>query len=177
MYFDKLSLYNGLLGVHTRCTLAGWLDVWLCECHKVTQLCNEIRNIKKRRPSNSNNVLNKDTTINIVSNNTPDQAQDICERDDLDDDKNEDNKLYLDLPTYSQDNRTRYAPPPPLNQTEYGGTPPAPLSSRTPPVSAAKTSSPASSNAAEDPEASPSDERMASCSPCSPNKIKASSRL
>jgi len=141
----------------------------------ITKICNEIHDIKTTKADND--ILNKDTTINIVSNSTPAQAQDTHEKDDHDGVWNVDNKLRPDPPTYNQDNQTRCAPPPPPSQTEYGGTLPAPLLSRIPPASAAKISSPASSNAAEDPEASPSDERMASCSPCSPNKIKASSRL
>jgi len=142
----------------------------------ITQLCNEIRDIRTKRPKANKDILNKDTTINIVPNSTPDQAQDTHERDDHDGVWNGDNRSRPDLPTYNPDNQARCAPPPPPSQTESAGTPPAPLSSRTPPASAARTSSLASSNAVEDLEALPSDECTASCSPDSPDETKASSR-
>ena len=141
----------------------------------VTRLCNEIRNIKKGAQQNPD-VLNKDTVLNTVSSNTPAPARDTRGRDDHDDVENEDNKLHLDPPIDNWGNQIRCAPLPLPDQTEYGRMPPGPLSSHTPLVSAAKTSSPASSNAAEDPEVSPSDEHRVSCSPDSPNETKASSR-
>jgi len=122
------------------------------------------------------NKLEIANTVNVLANNIPAPCPDTHGRGGRDDDENGDNKLRPDLPTYSQDNQTRCALSPPLSQPEYGGTLPAPLSSHTLPASVARTSSLASSNAAEDPEALPSVERTASCSPNSPNKIKASSR-
>jgi len=140
----------------------------------ITQICNEIRNIKNGPPKH--NKLKIANTINILASNTPAPSPDIHGRGGHDGAENKDNKLHLNLPTNSQDNRTHCVPSPLPTQTSYNKKPPAPLSSCTPPAAVARTSSLASSNAAVDPEASPSDERMASGSPDSPDEIKASSR-
>jgi len=139
----------------------------------VTRLCNEIRNMEKG--ISKHNKLEVANTVNVLASNTPAPCPDIHGRGGCDDDGNEDNKLHPNLPINSQNNRTHCAPSPPPNQTRYGRMLPTPLSSRTPPASAARTSSPASSNAAEDPEEWPTAERTASCSPDSPDETKASS--
>jgi len=140
----------------------------------ITQLCNEIHNIKEG--TSKRNKLGGASTINILANNTPAPTQDTRERGGRGDVENEDNKLHLYLPTDSRNNQTRCAQSPPPNQTVYGKRPPVPLSSRTPPASAAKTSSLASSNAVGDLEGSPTDECTVSGSPNSPDETKASSR-
>jgi len=140
----------------------------------ITQICNEIRDIKGE--ASKHIKLRKASTINILANNTPAPNPDARERGGRDGVENEDNKLHLDLPTDSQNNQTRCVQSPPPTQTAYDERPPVPLSSRTPPASAAKTSSLASSNVVGDLEGSPTDERMASDSPDSLDEIKASSR-
>jgi len=140
----------------------------------IAQLCNEIRDIKKG--TSKHHIFREASTINILASNTPAPSPDIHGRGGCDGGENEDNKLRLDLPTDSQNNQTRCARSPPLTQTAYGERPPVPLSSCTPPASAARTSSLASSNAVGGLEESPFDERTASDSPDSPDKTKASSR-
>ena len=140
----------------------------------ITQLCNEIRDIKKR--SSKHNKLGEASTINILANNTPAPAQDTRGRDGHGDVENEDNKLHRDLPTDNRNSQTYCAQSPPPSQTAYGERPPGPLSSRTPLASAAKTSSLASSNVVGDLEGSPTDECTVSSSPDSPDETKASSR-
>ena len=139
----------------------------------ITQLCNEIRNIKDEPLKQ--NKLKITNTVNVLASNTPAPSPDTHGRGGHDDDKSADNKLRPDLPTDSQDNQTRCAPSLLPNQTSYDERPPVPLSSRTPPASAARTSALASSNAAEDPKELPTVEHTASCSPDSPDEIKASS--
>ena len=86
------------------------------------------------------------------------------------------NKLRPSPPTDSPDIQTRRDGDLIPDQTAPSQTPPAPSPDRTPTASSAKTSSLLSEDVASDPEASLSVERMASCSPDSPEEIKASSR-
>jgi len=142
----------------------------------VTHLCQEIRDIKRGSThQNSIGQINKLKTLSKHLNNTPDPDQDKCDKDGLDYVETVCNKLHCDPPTDSRPNPSHYEPPQtpghPASSETLSALPPP----RVPSGTSARTSSLASSNAAEDPEESPVAGK-ASDSPSSPSETKLSSR-
>jgi len=142
----------------------------------VTHLIKEIRDIKRNKKALViGGPVNKLKALSKHLSNTPDLDQGKREEDGRDDDETDYNKLYPSPPTDSRDIQRRHdeAQIPDLSRPSQR--PPAPSPVRTPSASAARTSSLPSEDVASDPEASLSVERTASCSPDSPDEIKASS--
>ena len=143
----------------------------------VTRLVKEIRDMKKDQKVNDiGGPINKLKMLSKHLSNTPDQDPGRHAKGDFDDVEIDYSKLCLSPPTGSHDNRTHRAEAQIPDPSTPSRTPPAPSPDQTPSASAARTSSLPSEDVASDPEASLSVERTASCSPDSPDEIKASSR-
>jgi len=142
----------------------------------ITHLCQEICDIKRGSTQDDNiGQINKLKKLSKHLNNTPDLDPDKHGMDGLGYAETEYNTLHSSPPIDSHDSPSRYGPPQTPGRPESSGTPSAPLPPRAPSATSARTASPASSNAVEDPEESPSGS-TAWRSPDSPAEIKASSR-
>jgi len=143
----------------------------------VTRLVKEIRDIKEDRGTNSiGGPLNKLKMLSKHLSNTPDLDPGKRGEGGHDGAETDYNKLYPSLPIDSPDIQTRRDEARTPGPSTLSQRPPAPSPARTPSASVAKTSSLPSEDVASDPEASLSVERTVSCSPDSPDEIKASSR-
>jgi len=144
--------------------------------YDVMQLCNEIRDIKKESlHDRSKGTVNKLKMLSRHLNSTPDLDRDIHARGGHNDVVTEYSTLCPFPPTNSQDIQTRHAPAPDPSLPGPSQTPPAPTPDHVPPASSTRTSSPPCEASGRDSEELPSAESMASGSPDSPDKIKASS--
>jgi len=142
----------------------------------ITHLCQEIRDIK--RGSTHDDKIGQINNLKRLSkhlSNTPDLAQGRHDKDGPGYAETEYNKLRSSPPNDSPDSPLRCEPLQNPDRPVSPETPSAPPPLHAPSATSARTSSLASSNAVEDPEESPSGS-TASCSPDSPDEIKASSR-
>jgi len=142
----------------------------------ITHLCQEIRDIKRGSTHNDNiGQINKLKRLSKHLSNTPDLDQGRRDKDGPGYAETGYNKLHSSPPNDSPNNPLCYEPLQSPDRPESSGTPSALPPPHAPSATAARTSSLASSNVAEDPEESPV-AGTASCSPDSPAEIKPSSR-
>jgi len=142
----------------------------------ITHLCQEIRDIK-RGTTHSDNIgqIHKLKRLSKHLSNTPDLDQGKRDKDGPSYAETGYNNLRSSSPIDNPNNPLRYEPLQSPDRPESSGTPSALPPPHAPSATAARTSSLASSNVAEDPEESPV-AGTASGSPDCPAEIKPSSR-